>query len=295
MEDQKQYVEGLEAFFEASGENESDVNGIIEQIPKYFPRLSKVKDAQENIRVLDVGSGNGAKSMLLAERVHDVYLTKPTVDFIEPTDEQRVGLFKRLIYMAQNGKRYDGAIYPTTFKDFEPKNGTKYDMVLFLHSLYQFPKNESGIIPGLEKVRDLLSEDGCGIVVLEDYEADFQRMKRELYPKFGRTNFVNIYDVKRSFQEAGLSVKQGDKIPVNFCFDKILGFSALNDLDIGRYLSFLFSTGLEEKDLTPEQYTEAGKWVRGNLKSNGISKSYIDSTNAVLWVYNDELKGGEEK
>lgn len=285
MEDQKQYVEGLEAFFAASNENMKDVDGIIKQMPEYAPRVWERIQGGEQLRILDVGSGNGEKSLLLGEEIRERWKVKPQIDFIEPTSEQRLRLLRRLIGFAEQGIIYNGTVFSATLHDFKSQDNRKYDVVLFLHSLYQFPKDKDGIISDLGKVKDLVSEDGSAIAVLEDYEADFQRMKRELYPIFGRTNLISIYDVERSFQSAGFSVKRGNKIDVKLSLDKLHDFKNIGDLELGTILGFLFSTGLHEHDLTEEQYAKVGRWVRANLKSDQSDGNYLDSANAVLWVY----------
>lgn len=295
MEDQKQYVEGLEAFFEASEEHGIDVNGIMKQMPEYAPSVWAKINYGRKVRILDIGSGNGEKALGLCDKINDLEEARPKVDLIEPNPEQRKKLDSNLGSWVRRGKfHYLGNIFPCTLQDFNLKNDKKYDIIMFLHSLYQFPRDERGNIVGLEKVRDLMADDGCGIVVSEDDEGYFRRMKRELFPLFGRTNLIDIKVVNKSLFDLGFETKIGNKINMKLYLDR---FEGLSDLEFGKTFGFLFSTALNEPDLRDEQYEEAGRWMRGNYISesvagtNGKTWKYLDISDRVLWVYNQgEMK-----
>ena len=296
MENQKQYVEGLEDFCEASEENGIDVNGIMKQFPEFSPKVWAKILYGRNVRILDIGSGNGEKALRLCERINDLEKARPKVDLIEPNSEQRERLESNLgLWVRRGVSHYQGNVFPCILQDFNPKNNGRYDIIMFLHSLYQFPRDEKGNIVGIEKVKYLMTDDGCGIVVLEDDEGYFRRMKRELFPLFGKTNLLSIKDVERSFCDKGFSTKLGNKIDMKLYLDK---FEGLSDLELGRTFGFLFSTAFNEHDLNEEQYTEVGRWMRGNYISEGIAGAnwktwkYLDISDRVLWVYN---KGRENE
>ena len=292
MEDQKQYVKGLEAFFEVSEEHGIDVNGIMEQV------WAKVHYGRK-VRILDIGSGNGEKALRLCDKINDLEEARPKIDLIEPNPIQREKLDKNLsLWIRKGGAHYLGNTFSGTLQDFNPKKNEKYDLVMFLHSLYQFPRDEKGNIVGIEKVKDLMTDDGCGIVVLEDDGGYFRRMKRELYHRFGKTNLLSMKDIERSFCDKGFSTKLGNKIDMKLYLDR---FEGLSDLELGRTFEFLFSTALNENDLSDDQYTEVGRWMRGNYiseyvaGSNGKTWKYLDISDRVLWFYNDKIKGVNEK
>ncbi len=272
---EREYVEGLESFLQASNEDEADINAIVAQMPNYSPDFYQRVIKRDNMRILDVGSGNGAKAIRLGRW----FLSKGCrvrIDSIEPKEEQR----KKLLQNYSMNQDIFGRVYPLTFNQIPL--GRDFDLVLFIHSLYEFPRNRDGTIDGLGKLREVTKDDGVGVIVTEHKDGDFRKIKNKLYPCFGLDEPVNEMVIERTLEACKLRYRKGEK--VEFKFD--LGQQIDSDYGLGKSLGFLFSDSLEGRSFSKEEYIKIGEIVRKNLRRNG-NDYHLNTEDLIIWVYNN--------
>lgn len=264
----------LENFLETSIEDILDIDGIWRQLPIYAkPFLEQLKK-KGAIRVLDIGSGNGAKSIYLAKRFHEIGF-KVTIDSIEPKTNE----IKKLIqnYRGENQK-YLGRIYQTTLGNVQLDE--KYDLVLAIHSLYQFPRDFENNILFLEKIGQLVSEHGAGIIISNSSEGDMHKLKRELYA-VRKQDPLSPGMIARTLEQANVPYRVGKTIEVEFSLDGIIDQS---EAEIGKSMAFLFSDSLDDEPLEKSYYVEIGQWVRKNMRyKNGFF--YLSAPDITFWTY----------
>lgn len=273
MKNQRLYTAGLEMYLEESKEDEANVNGIIEQIPVFAPQLLDFKDS---IKILDIGAGNGRKSLLLGHHFSDLGL-EIKLYCVEPRLEQRKKLFRNFFGPGWSYLRrvYDNPLGETDFK-------TKYDFVLLIHSLYQFPRTENGLVLTLDKAHNALDKNGAGVIIFEHPEGDFRRLKQELHKRFFDVDIPMTEDnITQSLNHYKIPYKNGNKIDFKLCLDNLL---KLSDEDLGKKFGFLFSYSLDDEILDNEQYRQVGQWIRGNSIVQGDSR-YLDTSDLVIWFY----------
>jgi SAM-dependent methyltransferase len=277
---EKEYVEGLEHFLESSGEDTVDVDGILEQFPLFAGATLKNLTAKGYGRVLDIGSGNGAKAIYLARKLQGLGVDV-VVDSIEPKAEQRTGLVKN--YQGENQKFFG--------KVFEQQLGSaqvdKYDLALAIHSLYEFPRDEEGNILSIDSFGNIVSENGTGVIVIEHPGGDFQRMKHEIYPQLGKKLPVSQSVIQRSLELAGVPHKVGEKIEFRFPLNSIIGKT---ELEIGKIMSFLFSDSLGNPVFTENNYRMIGRWVKNNARQDNEGNSYLWTPDVSIWTYGRQRK-----
>lgn len=275
IEKHQEYVDTLENFLEVSSEDIVDIEGILSQFPIYAkPLLEKLKDIGSG-RVIDIGAGNGAKAIYLAIKLYQLGIDV-TVDAIEPKGEQ----VKRLIqnYQGENQK-YLGNIYETCLSNLQVDSD--YDLAIVIHSLYEFPRDVDDTILSLEKLRDLVNARGSGVIITEHPDGDLQKMKRELYPVFGKQAPLSSQMIARTLEKAGIPFRVGITIDFRWDFDSIIDKS---ELEIGKSLTFLFSNSLNDKPLDNNDYVLIGEWVKKNIrKSEG--HWYLWTPDMIFWTF----------
>lgn len=279
---EKGYVENLEHFLESSGEDTVDVDGILEQFPNFASTTLENLKTRGFGKVLDIGSGNGAKAIYLAKKLQELGINA-VVDSIEPKAEQRTGLTKN--YQGEN-KKFFGKVFEQQFGNVQADD---YDLALAIHSLYEFPRDEEGNILTLDSFGNIVSENGAGVIVVEHPEGDFQKMKREIYPKLGKQLPVSQSVVQKSLEIAGIPHKVGDKIEFRFPLNSIIGKT---EPEIGKAMSFLFSDSLGEQPLTDTDYQMIGHWVKSNAQQDSDGNSYLWTPDVSIWTYSRQRKIG---
>ena len=273
---EEEYVSSLEDFLEASREDVVDVDGILAQLPIYaYPLLQTLKDKGSG-RVIDIGSGNGAKAIYLARKLQQMGI-EVTVDLIEPKAEQ----IKRLVHNYRGEKqKYLGNIYQSTLGELQLD--AHYDLALVIHSLYEFPRDNDETILSLDRLGQLVSVYGSGVIITEDSEGDFQKMKRELYPALGKKDPLDSDIIARTLEKFGIPFRVGDKIESQFNLDSFIDKSPI---EIGKNMAFLFSDSLDDESLHEASYVQIGEWVKENIRqSNG--HSYLWTPDITLWTFN---------
>lgn len=276
---ENEYVEGLEHFLAFSGEDTADVDSILEQLPTYAGSTLADLQSKGSGRVLDIGSGNGAKAIYLARRLQDLNISI-VVDSLEPKARQRARLAEN--YQGEN-KQFLGAVSEKTLGEI--KTSETYDLALAIHSLYEFPRNNEGDILSLHSLSYIISERGAGIFIIEHPEGDFQRMKRAIYPSFGKRLPVSQNILVKSLNTARIPYKIGDTIEGRFCLDRII--DAQED-KIGKIMSFLFSQSLDDQSLTDDGYCTVGRWVKNNARHDKRNHSYLWTPDISVWTYSHQ-------
>lgn len=271
-----EYVESLEHFLESSGEDTVDVDGILHQLPSSARLAFENLKSKGSGRVLDIGSGNGEKAIYLAHKLQELGINI-VVDSIEPKAEQRDSLARN--YQNENQKFF-GTVSEQTLGEI--KLDRKYDLALVIHSLYEFPRDEEGKILSLDSLGNLVSDQGAGVIVIEHPEGDFQKMKHELYPAFGKKMPVSQNVVVESLEAAGVPYKVGDKIEFRFPLDTIIN---KQEFEIGKAMAFLFSESLENQSLTESNYQAIGQWVKKNVRRDDKSHSYLWTPDICIWTF----------
>lgn len=278
---ENEYVEGLEHFLAFSGEDTADVDSILEQLPTYAGSTLADLQSKGSGRVLDIGSGNGAKAIYLARRLQNLNISI-VVDSLEPKAGQRARLAEN--YQGEN-KQFLGAVSGKTLEEL--KTSETYDLALAIHSLYEFPRNNEGDILPLDSLNYIISERGAGIIIIEHPEGDFQRMKRAIYPSFGKRLPVSQNILVKSLKTARIPYKIGDTIEGRFCLDRII--DAQED-KIGKIMSFLFSQSLDDQSLTDDGYCTVGRWVKNNARHDKRNHSYLWTPDISVWTYSRQRK-----
>lgn len=277
---EKEYVKGLEHFLESSGEDTVDIDGILEQFPLFAGTTLENLKAKGSGRILDIGSGNGAKAIYLAHKLQELGVSV-VIDSIEPKAEQRMGLDKN--YQGENQKFF-GRVFEQQLGGTQVDN---YDLALAIHSLYEFPRDERGNILTLDSFGNIVSENGVGVIIVEHPEGDFQRMKQEIYPKLGKRSPVSQSVVQKSLEMSGVPHKPGDKIefrfPLNLVMDK-------TELEIGKTMFFLFSDSINNQSLAETDYQMIGRWVKNNARHDNEGNSYLWTPDVSIWTYNRQRK-----
>lgn len=273
---EKEYVESLARFLTFSCEDKIVIDGILKQLPAYASSTLEDLRLKGYGRIIDIGSGNGAKAIYLAHRLRDLGINV-IIDSLEPKAEQRARLAEN--YQGEN-INFLGAVYGITLGDIQI-SGT-YDLVLVIHSLYEFPRNHEGEISSLGSLGHMISERGAGILIIEHPEGDLQKMKRELYPSFGKKMPISRDILLRSLQTACIPYTLGDTIEVTFYLDKIINE---HDAKIGKTMSFLFSDSLDDRSLTDNEYCTVGRWVKANARHDKKNHAYLWTPDGCVWIY----------
>ena len=273
---EKEYVEGLEHFLESSGEDTADIDGILEQFPIFAgPTLENLKSKGSG-RILDIGSGNGAKAIHLARALQGLGI-EVMGDSREPKAEQREGLARN--YQGENQKFFGTASEQSLG---EIQLDKKYDLALAIHSLYEFPRDgEEGLL-SFDSLGDIVSDQGAGVIVIEHPEGDFQRMKHELYPTFGKKLPVSQSVVTKSLEAADVPYKVGEKIEFKFSLNEIINKP---ESEIGKTMAFLFSDSLSDQSLTENDFQTIGRWVKGNVRRDDEGNSYLWTPDIAIWTF----------
>lgn len=267
------YVDTLEAFLHASTEDRVDVQALLEQLPIYAPELYKKIQMEKSITILDVGTGNGEKAFLLAEALRENGVVV-TLDGVEPKAEQ----CRRL---EENAKRHPTVAYrtlsQTTLEALTTE--THYDLIIAIHSVYEFPKDSNQDI-SLQPLKQMLAENAAVAVILEHPEGDFQSMKREIYPLLGKCAPVNAGTVSRALASAGLPACIGERVPFQFPIQDAEGDAET----IGRSMGFLFSDDLKENPLSKENFAVIGDWVKAHMKKDEDENTYLSTPDVIVWA-----------
>ncbi|MGK7878097.1 MAG: hypothetical protein AB4426_33755 [Xenococcaceae cyanobacterium] len=199
------------------------------------------------------------------------------MDSIEPKAEQRKRLFAH--YRVENQK-YFGQIYESSLGNLQLDDN--YDLALVIHSLYEFPRDNDGTILSLEKLGDLIEDNGRGVIISEHPDGDFQKMKRELYPVLGKKAPLSLDIIARTLEKFRIPFRVGDQIDSRFYLDKVIDKSTL---EIGKSMVFLFSDSLDNKPLNEDSYVQIGEWVLKNIRQ-GDGHSYLWTPDITLWTFN---------
>lgn len=273
---EKDYVDSLEYFLASSGEDTVDFDGILEQLPIYAESTLEFLKAKRFGRVLDIDSGNGAKAIYLAHRLQELDISV-VIDSMEPKAEQRALLAKN--YQGKN-QQFLGTVFGKTFQEI--KAGSKYDLTIAIHSLYEFPRNEEGELLSLDLLDYIITERGAGVIIIEHPHGDFQKIKRELYPVFGKRPPISQDIVVRSLERVRIPYNIGDTIECRFSIERIMNDG---EAKIGKMMSFLFSESLDDEPLTDHEYRTIGRWVKTNARQDKENRSYLWTPNSSVWTY----------
>jgi len=271
----KKYVASLEVFLDDSHEDSADIDGILIQVKKVDPQFLSTLKEKKHIRILDVGSGNGAKALYLAKELKKMGITS-TIDSIEPKATQRKHL--RELH-AKYHNAYLGKVFAKQVHEVEVK--AKYDIILVIHCMYEYPRNTDDTLKGLNKLDRYLTDDGIGVFIIEDPQGDFQKMKRYFYPKFGKKSSVSVTLIKRTLKKADISYVAGESIPFDFSLTHVI---SQDPIAIGKNIGFLFSESLTDKPLHDEQYERVGKWVSNHVKEKK-KETYLSTPDFAIWFF----------
>ena len=136
--------------------------------------------SEKLIRRLDIGAGNGLKSLYFAKMLTDMDI-KVVIDSIEPNRQLVAELKKN---HEQEGNQYLGRVWETTFAVAAIQKF--YDIMFSIHSMYHFPRSDDGMILGLESIPGLMKSNSLFVVVSEyDRRDTFQKLKQKFYPRLG--------------------------------------------------------------------------------------------------------------
>ncbi|MBD2665333.1 class I SAM-dependent methyltransferase [Richelia sinica] len=272
---EQEYVAGLELFLGVSHEDILTPEAIIEQLPKFAPDFLKHLQNLETQKILDVGSGNGNKAIYLARKLRENFpQLQIIIDSLEPKLEQQKKLFQNY-----RSTSFLGQVFAQTLAS--ASLSTSYDLVIVLHSLYEFPRGTDEEILSLERLQEIMAPHGCCVIATEHPDGDFQKMKRELYPKFGKKSPLSLSLIVANLEKAQISYQIGDIIDYNSPLNHLL---ELSDNEIGKQLAFLFSDSLEDDPLKNEQYTIVGQWVRHNHRVED-ELVYLHTPDVLVWIY----------
>jgi SAM-dependent methyltransferase len=274
MSSEQKYVTSLESFLEHSSEDKVDVDGILAQLPAYTNHFPEYWQTKKSATLLDVGSGNGAKALYFA-KVLSTMGVRLRIDSVEPKPEQQCLLEKN--HALENnqylGKIYDGTLAQAEFQD-------AYDFLFVIHSLYEFTRNDDGLIDSLEKIPSLLRKNGVAIIVVEHTNGDFQRMKRELYPRLGKPEPVSEAIIKQTLNVHHIDYQLGDLIEFRFPLPNLKDCSVI---EIGKSVEFLFSDSLQNSHLSDSELTLIGKWIQEHARCDN-GENYFWTPDAVFWI-----------
>jgi SAM-dependent methyltransferase len=272
---EQEYVTGLELYLDVSHEDILIAEAILEQMPQFVPNfLQKLKDL-ETLTILDVGSGNGLKAIYLAQQLQrkNAHI-RIIIDSIEPKREQG----KKLCQNYQKTSFF-GELFTDTLEN--AKLSKSYDLVIILHSLYEFPRDSQNQILSLNRLKEIVSPHGCGVIAIEAPEGDFQKMKRELYPRFGKKEHLSLSIVTNTLEKGQIPFQIGNLIDYNSPLNHLLD---LSEAEIGKQLAFLFSDSLLDVPLKDEQYKIVGQWVKNNQRvQNELSN--LHTPDILVWLY----------
>lgn len=267
------YVPSLDAFLAETDEDTLVVDAIMRDFDAFAPKtlLEEIDKDDVPIRILDVGAGDGAKGIYFAKQFGDAGRT--ILNVVEPKEEQRA------TWLDEPGSCYYRT-YTTPFDQTQFQTDGKYHFLLFFHSLYEFPRHEDGTIVGLEKIDDLLADNGAAIIAVEHPRSDFQQMKRELNPRFGMREPVSEQVITSTLEKYNMPYRVNGRM-VDHRFPI---YTRKPDTELGRDVAFLFSDSLEERTLTNDQYAEIGGWIRRHERRDG-GQSFLWVPDSVMWVY----------
>jgi len=269
MSSNKKYVKSLEGFLANYSEDKIDVDGILAQLPTYASHFPIDKG---NATLLDIGAGNGAKSLYFAKALSSMGV-QLRIDSIEPKDEQRHRL---KINHEQENNRYLGKIYDVVLADAEIQD--TYDFIFCIHSLYEFIRNDDGTIHSLEKIPSLLNKNGVGIIIVEHANGDFQQMKRELYPILGKQEPVSEDIIKQTLNAHNIHYQVGELIEFRFPLPNIHKSAT----DLGKSVEFLFSDSLGFV-LSDSELPRIGKWIQKHVRSEN-GETYLWTPDSIFWI-----------
>ncbi|GEM_PF-4650832 len=269
------YVASLDSFLAETDEDGLIVDAIMRDFDAFAPKalLEEINQCDEPLRILDVGAGDGMKGLYFARQFGESRILD--IDAVEPKEEQRakwdepVSCYNR--------------IYTTPFDQTKFPTDRKYQFLLLFHSLYEFPRQDDGTIAGLDKIDDLLADNGTAIIAVEHPRSDFQQMKRELNPRFGMREPVSEQVITGTLEKYRMPYRvNGRMVDHRFPLN-----TRKSDVGLGRDVAFLFSDSLEERTLTTDQYAEIGGWIRRHERRDK-GESFLWVPDSVMWAYKKE-------
>jgi SAM-dependent methyltransferase len=268
---EKDYVHSLSHFLRSSGEIkivDSLVNQTIERFPNWWKSLIK----KRQVRILDVGAGDGSKSIYFANLLSQRGISVK-IDSIEPTALYRKMLIKnyKKIHNRFCGKIWDCPLH-------EVKSMKKYDVVFLIHSVYQLPTEKDGTLLTLEQLCNFISPNGMAIIVVGHPTSDLHYIKKIFFPIFKKDSPVSSETVKETFQKNNVSLDEGKIIELKVN----LGKSVTSLEKRGRQFAFLFYDSLCDNPLKPNQYSQVGQWIEKNTRDKG--KRYLLVRDALFWI-----------
>jgi hypothetical protein len=273
---EKEYVDGLEHFLDASHEDEADIEGLWAQFPRFAPQTWAHLKKVGLCSMLDVGAGNGAKAVALAQKLN-VAEVAVQVHSIEPRAEQRAHLLEthRRLGNCFLGKVHDRPVG-------EAGAVGTHDLVLLIHSLYEFPRHKDGSIASLDVLPHLMTDNGVAVVMIEHPEGDFQKMKRALYPFLGKMAPVSKAALEATLRRLDLRHDIGDIIKFNFDLNDVMDQELE---DIGHVMAFLFSDSLDDGLLGVDALRLIGQWIVENARWSAEEGYHLWTPDLAVWVH----------
>ena len=163
---------------------------VLELFKRIYP---KFKD-RKSIRILDVGGGDGKRLRSLIDLFRKNGVNARTV-LIEPskafTDDLKDALKKR---------KYAIKIFQGKFEDF--RSADKYDLILFIHSIYTF--KDSGY---LKKAKKLSAENSLLTIITNDYNSLLGGLKKITDQEF-LSKRRDLRDVEADLEKEKLSYRK---------------------------------------------------------------------------------------
>lgn len=270
---QKQFVLALREFDKSTREDILSARGIISQLYEFSQSTIEEIKTKGYANILDVGSGTGVKSALIARYINEKYKVDINLDSFEPNEEQHVFLLETY----KKNPHFTGRIFNSVF-DCKILD-KKYDYILFLHSLYQFDRDINGPFKSLNGIDNYLKNSGTCIFMLKSIEGDFEEMKRYLFPILGKQNPISIYNIQYTLKKLRMPYRIGYNVPIIFPINHLKSPS-----EIARDISFVLIDTLNYQSPTDEQFELMGKWIIENAhKYEG--KCSLNIPDSILFSY----------
>ena len=265
----KLFVESLQSFLEKTQEDKIVVKGIISEFPDFASQTLEKILKQGFVKILDIGAGNGMKALLLSDYFKNQNI-KVILDAVEPKKEQI-----DLLENHYQNTDYLRTVFDKPFDEAELKE--TYDIVLVIHSLYEFSMQEDGTFLSMEKIYSCIADDGVIIITMKDTYDDLEYLKYDLLPQLNRNVTISQESIEKTLHKLNIAFVTSKPLEMPFMVDK-----NKPALDIGYELNFMLSSSLEDRALLDTECEALGNRVLAKVKEKGSPNLVL--RDILTWV-----------
>lgn len=260
------YISSLENFGMLSEEDDIDAKIVVAEIE----RLTKIRG---KLSWLDIGSGNLFKIQLVLKSFANFMDHFQLIDCLEPIYQ-----WKR--YQTID-LRYPIKVYAQKWPDFVKNTSSdrSWSLITLIHSLYQSPKTQDGLVEDMSLLVDHISSPGSIIIVIEGSDSSLLKAKRKVYGELKGT-LITEADIMLTAERLKWPPPYRIEIPQKFFVDikSISQFDNKNSI----FPYFIFESATSKSSAVPLSVVRtACKSLICNIKE-ATNRTYLDVQDVAL-------------